>query len=395
MQWPDGASLVELGEHRHGDAHRARTGDRDADPQHAMRTGGACSMPDAISAMNDAGATARIDVATYLELVALYRVARARSMRDTVRSRWPEFFIGRLRLPAAATRELRSRLAARDDGVREQRHAEGSRLRRYADARARSLPPAARRRCVADRPSVRVGDTIESEANYAVFRTRQNELSEVFNVGRYVDVVHRTPAGLRFASRICVFHSEMIPTSIIIRFDRRSRHRSAAAPWHRRLGMPAGRRHWRSGSSASAAASSARREHRGPLVVRSRCIPNGPTCANRVILHPPAESSAAIASCSRFRSAATHARSSRLPARRAGIDRRIGRRPSSCTRRSPTGLLLEWLRAGHDRPTMAPMRKARPDRRCRRRGIHRHGNRQSRTTCGGRAFPVRRVGASA
>ncbi len=60
-----------------------------------------------------------------------------------------------------------------------------------------------------------VGDTIESEANYAVFRTRQNELSEVFNVGRYVDVVRRTPAGLRFASRICVFDSEMIPTSII------------------------------------------------------------------------------------------------------------------------------------------------------------------------------------
>jgi salicylate 5-hydroxylase small subunit len=59
------------------------------------------------------------------------------------------------------------------------------------------------------------GDTIESEANYAVFRTRQNELSEVFNVGRYVDVVHRTRAGLRFASRICVFDSEMIPTSII------------------------------------------------------------------------------------------------------------------------------------------------------------------------------------
>ena len=46
------------------------------------------------------------------------------------------------------------------------------------------------------------GATIESEANYAVFRTRQNELSEVFNVGRYVDIVHRTPAGLRFASSV-------------------------------------------------------------------------------------------------------------------------------------------------------------------------------------------------
>jgi salicylate 5-hydroxylase small subunit len=59
------------------------------------------------------------------------------------------------------------------------------------------------------------GDTIESEASYAVFRTRQNELTEVFNVGRYVDIVRRTPAGMRFASRICVFDSEMIPTSII------------------------------------------------------------------------------------------------------------------------------------------------------------------------------------
>ena len=59
------------------------------------------------------------------------------------------------------------------------------------------------------------GDTIDAEANYAVFRTRQNDLSEVFNVGRYVDVVRRTADGLRFASRICVFDSEMIPTSII------------------------------------------------------------------------------------------------------------------------------------------------------------------------------------
>jgi salicylate 5-hydroxylase small subunit len=37
----------------------------------------------------------------------------------------------------------------------------------------------------------------------------------VFNVGRYVDVVRRTPEGLRFASRICVFDSELVPTSII------------------------------------------------------------------------------------------------------------------------------------------------------------------------------------
>ncbi len=36
-------------------------------------------------------------------------------------------------------------------------------------------------------------ERIESEANYAVFRTKLNELSTVFNVGRYLDVVVATP----------------------------------------------------------------------------------------------------------------------------------------------------------------------------------------------------------
>jgi salicylate 5-hydroxylase small subunit len=56
---------------------------------------------------------------------------------------------------------------------------------------------------------------IESEANYAVFRTKLNELSTVFNVGRTIDVVVATPAGLRFESRTVVYDSEMIPNSII------------------------------------------------------------------------------------------------------------------------------------------------------------------------------------
>ena len=58
-------------------------------------------------------------------------------------------------------------------------------------------------------------DRIECESNYAVFRTKLSELSTVFNVGRYLDTVRRTPQGLRFASRVCVYDSEMIPNSII------------------------------------------------------------------------------------------------------------------------------------------------------------------------------------
>ncbi len=58
-------------------------------------------------------------------------------------------------------------------------------------------------------------DRFEAEANYAVFRTKLSQESTVFNVGRYIDVVVRTPQGLKFASRQCVYDSEMIPNSII------------------------------------------------------------------------------------------------------------------------------------------------------------------------------------
>ena len=56
---------------------------------------------------------------------------------------------------------------------------------------------------------------IQCEAKYAVFRTKLDGPSTVFNVGRYLDVVVRTPLGLKFAQRLCVYDSEMIPNSII------------------------------------------------------------------------------------------------------------------------------------------------------------------------------------
>jgi salicylate 5-hydroxylase small subunit len=58
-------------------------------------------------------------------------------------------------------------------------------------------------------------DAIRAEANYLVIRTKQNEPSEVFNAGRYVDVVVREHGTLKFRQRCCVFDSELIPNSII------------------------------------------------------------------------------------------------------------------------------------------------------------------------------------
>ena len=56
---------------------------------------------------------------------------------------------------------------------------------------------------------------IHAEANYAVFRTKLDKASMVFNVGRYIDTIVQTPEGLKFAERLCIFDSEMIPNSII------------------------------------------------------------------------------------------------------------------------------------------------------------------------------------
>jgi salicylate 5-hydroxylase small subunit len=66
-------------------------------------------------------------------------------------------------------------------------------------------------------PLVRAVDAqgIRCEANYAVFRTKLSEPTTVFNVGRYLDQVVRTREGFKFASRECIYDSELIPNSII------------------------------------------------------------------------------------------------------------------------------------------------------------------------------------
>ncbi|GGX04249.1 hypothetical protein GCM10007242_06730 [Pigmentiphaga litoralis] len=56
---------------------------------------------------------------------------------------------------------------------------------------------------------------IVSEANYAVFRTKLDGESTVFNVGRYLDRLRTTEDGLRFEQRFCIYDSEMIPNSLI------------------------------------------------------------------------------------------------------------------------------------------------------------------------------------
>jgi salicylate 5-hydroxylase small subunit len=59
------------------------------------------------------------------------------------------------------------------------------------------------------------GERVKAQANYAVFRTRPGDSSEVYNVGRYIDEIVRTDDGLRLVSRLCVYDSEMVLNSLI------------------------------------------------------------------------------------------------------------------------------------------------------------------------------------
>ena len=60
-----------------------------------------------------------------------------------------------------------------------------------------------------------VGEVVKAEANYAVFRTKPGSISEVYNVGRYIDEIIKKDDSWKFRSRLCVYDSEMILNSLI------------------------------------------------------------------------------------------------------------------------------------------------------------------------------------
>lgn len=58
-------------------------------------------------------------------------------------------------------------------------------------------------------------EVVRAQANYAVFRTKPGNVSEVFNVGRYIDEFVRDGGTLKLRSRHCVYDSELILNSLI------------------------------------------------------------------------------------------------------------------------------------------------------------------------------------
>jgi salicylate 5-hydroxylase small subunit len=153
-----------------------------------------------------------VDFQDYFELTQLY-AAYAGAVSSGEWELWPEFF----------TEECSYRLQPRENFDRGfplatlSFESKGMLKDRVYGIRETLFHDPYYQRLVVGAPVVRKaeGQRFECEANYAVFRTKLSELSSVFNVGRSIDVVVRTPQGLKFVSRQIVYDSEMIPNSII------------------------------------------------------------------------------------------------------------------------------------------------------------------------------------
>lgn len=153
-----------------------------------------------------------IDFQTYYEITQLY-AAYVAVVDQQEWEQWPEFF----------TDDCHYRVQARENYERNlplaliSLESKGMLKDRIVGATDTIYHDPYYQRHVVGVPRI-LGDedgVIRVEANYSVFRTRGSELTTVFNVGRYLDEIVRTPEGLKLASRICVYDSELVPNSLI------------------------------------------------------------------------------------------------------------------------------------------------------------------------------------
>ena len=146
------------------------------------------------------------------EIEALY-ADYAEALDDNELERWPEFFVEdclyklvprenwERKLPIALMLcESKGMLRDRVNAVRN--------TALYAPRTFRHL--IAQFRIEAETP-----ERIRVRANYVVLQTLVDDLTRIQNAGKYIDLVVRTPEGLRFQEKICVFDSVLVPNSLI------------------------------------------------------------------------------------------------------------------------------------------------------------------------------------
>lgn len=59
------------------------------------------------------------------------------------------------------------------------------------------------------------GDVLKARASFVIFETLIDRRTEILCSGRYLDVLVRTEAGLRFREKVCVYDTTLIPGSIV------------------------------------------------------------------------------------------------------------------------------------------------------------------------------------
>jgi salicylate 5-hydroxylase small subunit len=59
------------------------------------------------------------------------------------------------------------------------------------------------------------GDALQVRASYLAVETLQDEISRVFNCGRYIDQVTVEDGALKFKEKLCIFDSLLVPNSLI------------------------------------------------------------------------------------------------------------------------------------------------------------------------------------
>lgn len=155
-----------------------------------------------------------LDVALELraQLADLY-CAYDNALNDGDLERWPALFADPClykviprenydqRLPVAVIYcESRDMLVDRVVAVRE--------TALYAPRIVRRITSAACLRAIAQ-------DGLHLTANFALFQTMQDRPSELFLCGRYQDRVVDDGGVLRFAERLCIYDSTIVPTSLV------------------------------------------------------------------------------------------------------------------------------------------------------------------------------------
>ncbi len=87
--------------------------------------------------------------------------------------------------------------------------------RAFACQKLNVYGPRSWRHCITQVRARAEGERIAARANFVVFETRHDRHTEVLTAGRFLDTMVRTPDGLRFREKVCVYDANLIPGSIV------------------------------------------------------------------------------------------------------------------------------------------------------------------------------------